>query len=108
MTNAVHWSLTTIEGECAYISFLMHIAQSLIISREGWVLTLSILPCFGGARTQSGLILSDVHLHASFPLLLPGVSDRPVVLRLQRLVVRQLHCGDQVLSEQLPREGSRW
>ena len=47
------------------------------------------------------VIFSDSHLHPSFPLLLPGVGDRPVVLRLQRLVVRQLHCGDQVLPEQL-------
>ena len=46
------------------------------------------------------------YLHAPFPLLLPGVCDSPVVLRLQRLVVWQLHCGDQVLPEQLER--STW
>ena len=47
------------------------------------------------------LILSDPDLHASLPLLLPCVGDGPVVLRLQRLVVRQLHRRDQVLPEQL-------
>ena len=49
------------------------------------------------------LIFKDLlgYLHTPLPLLLPSVGDGPVVLGLQRLVVRQLHRRDQVLPEQL-------
>ena len=43
----------------------------------------------------------DGDLDPALPLLLPRVLHLPVVVCLQRLVVRELHRGDQVLPEQL-------
>ena len=43
----------------------------------------------------------DRDLDAPLPLLLPGVLDLPVVIRLQRLVVGKLHSGDEVFAEEL-------
>lgn len=43
----------------------------------------------------------DRDLDAPLPLLLPGVLDLPVVIRLERLVVGKLHGGDEVFAEEL-------
>ena len=55
----------------------------------------------GGHMRLRETIGLDRHLDSSLPLLLPGVLDLPIVVSLQRFIVRKLHGGDEIFSEQL-------